>query len=216
MMIKNDPRTELDQLIRRNGDDYVTLSRLLGRNAAYVQQFIKRGTPRQLPERERGVLARYFGVDEQILGGPDAANGKTRAAGLRLVPKLAIGASAGSGALTDVEALAGKVGFDETWLRHMGLDPARLSLIRVQGDSMQPTLADGDDIMVDTACADRPPKKGIYVLRLDGTLMVKRVILGKDNMLSIMSDNSAFPTLDGINAADVTIIGRVVWVGRKL
>jgi Peptidase S24-like len=215
-MIKNDPRIELDQLIRRNGDDYVTLSRLLGRNAAYVQQFIKRGTPRQLPERERGVLARYFGVDEQILGGPDAANGTMRAAGLRLVPKLAIGASAGSGALTDVEALAGKVGFDETWLRHMGLDPARLSLIRVQGDSMQPTLADGDDIMVDTAAALRAPTKGIHVLRFDGTLMVKRLGLGKGGTLSILSDNPGFAAIEDVSASDVTIIGRVVWVGRKL
>jgi Peptidase S24-like len=211
-MSQNDPRAELDRLIRDNGDDYVTLSRLLGRNAAYVQQYIKRGSPKRLPERERGVLARYFGVDEKVLGAPQAPNGP----GLRLVPKLAIGASAGAGALTDVEALAGKVGFDEAWLRHMGLDPARLSLIRVEGDSMQPTLNDGDDIMVDTAAADRAPKKGIHVLRLDGTLMVKRLLPGKGGKLSILSDNPAFPPIEDVNAAEVAIIGRVAWVGRKL
>ena len=181
-------RAALDRLIRDNKDDYVSLSRLLGRNAAYVQQYIKRGSPKRLPERERQILARYFGVDERVLGAP----GDARGSDLRLVPKLAVGASAGGGALTDGEALAGKVGFDEKWLRKMGLDPARLSLIQVQGDSMQPTLNDGDDIMVDTAAALRAPKKGIHVLRLDGTLMVKRLLPGKGGTLSILSDNPAY------------------------
>jgi hypothetical protein len=211
-MIENETRAALDRLIRDNGDDYVTLSRLIGRNAAYVQQFIKRGSPKRLPERERQILARYFGVDERVLGAPEVPRG----AGLRLVPKLAVGASAGGGALTDLEALAGKVGFDETWLRQMGLDPAGLSLIRVLGDSMQPTLNDGDDIMVDTAGANRPPKKGIHVLRLDGTLMVKRLVPGKGGTLTILSDNPDYAAIEDVDAADVAVIGRVVWVGRKL
>jgi hypothetical protein len=207
-----DPRAELDRLIRANGDDYAALSKFLGRNAAYVQQFIKRGSPKILPEKERGLLARYFGVDERTLGAPEDA----RRSGLRLVPKLAVGASAGAGALTSEEALAGKVGFDETWLRKMGLDPARLSLIRVQGDSMQPTLNDGDDIMVDTAAAERPIKKGIHVLRYDGSLMVKRLQPEKGGMLSILSDNPAYAPLVEIAASAISVIGRVVWVGRKL
>jgi phage repressor protein C with HTH and peptisase S24 domain len=211
-MVNDDPRAELDRLAQLHGDDYLSLSRLVGRNPAYIQQYIKRGSPRRLPEHERGILARYFGVDEKTLGAPEAPN----KSGLRLVPKLAVGASAGGGALADGEALAGKVGFDETWLRRMGLDPARLSLIRVAGDSMQPTLNDGDDIMVDTAAADRIPKKGIHVLRYDGTLMVKRLQPGKGGRLSILSDNPAYSPLEDIDAKEVTVIGRVVWVGRKL
>jgi Peptidase S24-like len=211
-MNQTDPRAELDRLIQANGDEYSALSRLLGRNAAYVQQYIKRGSPKLLPERERSVLARYFGVDERVLGAPDDA----RRSGLRLVPKLAVGASAGAGALNSDEALAGKVGFDGKWLRKMGLDPARLSLIRVNGDSMQPTLNDGDDIMVDTAAAERPPKKGIHVLRLDGTLMVKRLQPEKEGRLSILSDNTNYPPIVDLDAGEVIVIGRVVWVGRKL
>jgi hypothetical protein len=210
-MEKDDPRNALDQLIRDNGDDYVSLSRLLGRNAAYVQQYIKRGSPRVLPEKERGILARYFGVDERVLGAAATVRD-----GLRLVPKLAIGASAGAGALTDVEALAGKVGFDESWLRTMGVDPAQVTLIKVQGDSMQPTLNDGDDIMVDKSAALRAVKNGVHVLRMDDVLMVKRVMTGKKGVLSVLSDNPASPQWPDVNAAKLTIIGRVVWVGRKL
>jgi hypothetical protein len=211
-MTQTDPRAELDRLIRENGDEYVALSRLLGRNAAYVQQYIKRGSPKILPEKERAVLARYFGVDERVLGAPDRPKG----AGLRLVPKLAVGASAGAGALTHEEALAGKVGFDEAWLRKMGVEPAQVSLIRVEGDSMQPTLNDGDDIMVDKAAALRPLKDGVHVLRMDDALMVKRLVLRKGGRLSVLSDNPAYPDWRDLDAGAVSVIGRVVWVGRRL
>jgi hypothetical protein len=211
-MTQDDPRAALDRLIQDNGDDYVRLSRMLGRNAAYVQQYIKRGSPKLLPEKERGMLARYFGVDERMIGAPDREQGN----GLRLVPKLAVGASAGAGALTEAEGFAGKVGFDEKWLRKLGVDPAQVSLIRVEGDSMQPTLNDGDDIMVDKAAALKPIKSGVHVLRMDDVLMVKRIVVGKGGKLSVLSDNSTYPSWPDVDAGAVQLIGRVVWVGRKL
>jgi Peptidase S24-like len=211
-MTQIDPRAELDRLIHDNGDDYVSLSRLLGRNVAYIQQYMKRGSPKHLPEKERHILARYFGVDERTLGAPD----REKNGGLRLVPKLAVGASAGAGALTNEEALAGKVGFDEAWLRKMGVDPAQVSLIRVEGDSMQPTLNNGDDIMVDKAAALRAVKDGVYVLRMDDTLIVKRLAKGKGGKISVLSDNPEYPSLHHLDASAVQVIGRVVWIGRKL
>ncbi|MGE4321779.1 MAG: hypothetical protein AB7E60_01965 [Sphingobium sp.] len=65
--MENIVRTMLDTLIRESGSNYSEVSRLLGRNAAYIQQFIKRGSPRKLEEEDRYVLARYFGVDENVL-----------------------------------------------------------------------------------------------------------------------------------------------------
>ncbi len=58
-MDEPDARAALERLIADNGDDYAGLSKLAGRNAAYIQQYIKRGTPKKLPERERAILARY-------------------------------------------------------------------------------------------------------------------------------------------------------------
>jgi hypothetical protein len=98
---------------------------------------------------------------------------------MRLIPKLSVGASAGPGAIPDRETLAGKIGFDEKWLRKQGLDPAMLSLIQVDGDSMSPTLNHGDDIMVDNRAATGPLRDGIHVIRLDDALMVK-VLDGQD------------------------------------
>jgi Peptidase S24-like len=212
-MDENDPRLVLDRLIADNHEDYAGLSKLVGRNAAYVQQYIKRGSPKQLGERERGILARYFGVDEAVLGAPKL-RGRGRD-GLRLVPKLAIEASAGSGALTDIEALAGQVGFDEKWLKKMGCEPSELSLIRVAGDSMVPTLIDGDDIMVDRGAANRPLRDGIHVIRMDDVLMVKRLSRGPSGTISVLSDNPVYPDWSEVDGIEVTILGRVVWVGRR-
>ena len=94
------------------------------------------------------------------------------------VPRLSLGASAGAGSLDEDERTAGVMAFDAQWLRHLGVRPQRVSIIRVDGESMAPTLSDGDDIMVDhDDDADRL-RDGVYVLRLDGVLMVKRVALG--------------------------------------
>lgn len=215
MMGPGNPRAELDRLAQKHGEDYASLSRLVGRNPAYIQQYIKRGSPKHLPERERTILARYFGVDPRILGAPED-DGTTRADGLRLVPKLAVGASAGAGAWAEGEALAGRVGFDEAWLRKLGVDPKNVSLIRVEGDSMQPVLNDGDDIMVDRGATFQPLRDGIHVIRLDGALMVKRLARAPGGLLSVLSDNPAYPSWPGRDPAEVELVGRVVWVGRRL
>jgi hypothetical protein len=214
VMLDANPREELERLARSHGDDYAALSRLVGRNPAYIQQFIKRGSPRRLPERERAILARYYGVDARVLGAPEAEN--SQHSGLKLVPKLAVGASAGAGALTNGEPLAGKVGFDETWLRKLGVEPANVSLICVEGDSMQPALNDGDDIMVDRGAALNPLRDGIHVIRIDGVLMVKRLARAPGGRLSVLSDNAAYPCWPDRDPAEVEVVGRVVWVGRRL
>lgn len=213
-MDEDDPRQFLDQLIAANGDDYAGLSKMVGRNAAYIQQYIKRGSPKRLGERERGVLARYFGVDETRLGAP-MERGKPNN-GLRMIPKLPIEASAGAGALTDDELITGQMGFSDKWLKKLGCAPSQLSLIRVLGDSMVPTLIDGDDIMVDRSAAFRPVQDGIYVIRMDDTLLVKRLAKGPGGRLSILSDNPAYPGWPDVDGAAVTVIGRVVWTGRRL
>ena len=215
-------RIALDRLIAERGENYADLSRLIGRNPAYIQQFIKRGTPRKLDEDDRRVLARYFGVAEEMLGAtaPDPARFATR--GRRLpavvaVPRLALGASAGVGSLDDDERAAGALAFDAGWLRHMGVRPQRVSIIRVDGESMAPTLNDGDDIMVDHDDAADRLRDGIYVLRLDGVLMVKRVAMGPlRGRFSVLSDNGHYPDWADIDPELVDIVGRVVWTGRRL
>src|SRR5260221_3256737 len=189
---------------------------MLGRNAAYIQQFIKRGVPKRLSEEDRQKLARYFGIDESRLGGP--ALQPTPAEGLIAIPRFDVQASAGPGAFTDAEQPVAHLGFDERFLKQLcSARPADLSIIRVRGDSMFPTLADGDDIMVDRSVQGTVLQDGIYVLRRDDTLTVKRIAVHPGSRkLTISSDNSAYPTWPECDPADVEVIGRVVWAGRKI
>lgn len=210
------PRAELARLIAERREDYAGLSRLLGRNAAYIQQFIKRGVPRKLAEEDRQKLARYFGVDESLFGGPVRA--PEPAKDLIAIPRFDIRASAGPGAFTDGETPIAHLGFDQRFLKQLcGAAPHDLSIIRVRGDSMYPTLADGDDIMVDRSAAGTRLRDGIYVLRRDDTLTVKRIAVHPGSKrLTISSDNNAYPTWPDCDPQDVEVIGRVVWAGRKI
>jgi hypothetical protein len=217
-MAETDPRMRLEQLIRERGEDYVGLSRLLGRNAAYIQQYIKRGTPRRLAEEDRRLLARYFGVDEAQLGGMPGSGGGG-GEGLISVPRLDVNASAGPGALDAEEKRLGRIGFDAAWLRRLGVGgggPGRLSVIRVDGDSMSPTLSDGDEILVDREDGAGRLRDGIYVLRVEGALVVKRLAVGPGGRLSVRSDNQAYPGWPDVEPGSVDVIGRVVWAGRRL
>lgn len=216
-----DPRIVLERLIAERGENYADLSRLLKRNPAYIQQFIKRGSPRKLDEEDRRVLARYFGVAEELLGGPGAGVAIERKSrplpAVVPVPRLALGASAGSGSLDEDERAAGVLAFDANWLRHLGVRPQRVSIIRVDGESMAPTLNDGDEIMVDHDDDATRLRDGVYVLRLDGVLMVKRIATGpRRGVFSILSDNAHYPAWMDIDPSLVAIVGRVVWTGRRL
>ena len=133
------------------GESLAGLSRLLGRNDAYIQQYLRKGTPRRLPERERRTLARYFAVPESMLGGP-AASRAVAERGLVAVSRSAVRASAGPGAIAEDQAARPYFAFDPRWLRALTATPSeRLTMIRVEGDSMAPTLNAGDDILVDHA-----------------------------------------------------------------
>ena len=214
-MTDDEARAALQRLIEDRGEDYAGLSRLLGRNPAYVQQFLKRGSPRRLAEGDRRLLSRYFGIDEAELGGPPPA---PHAGRLVAVPRLDVGAAAGAGALGGDERARSHIAFDPAWLRQVASGaPDLLSIIRVEGDSMAPTLADGDEILVDRGDSGGRLRDGIYVLRIDEALVVKRLALNPSSRtVSVRSDNPAYPGWPDCDQAAVDVVGRVVWAGRRI
>lgn len=77
-------------------------------------------------------------------------------------------------------------------------------------------IADGDNILVDTDDRERL-RDGIYVLRTDDALLVERLSVNPaTKRLTIRSDNDAYPSWDSCDPATVSVIGRVVRVGRQL
>lgn len=216
-MVNSDPRTRLLQLAGEQGTSLSRLSELIGRNSTYLQQFIRKGSPRKLEEGDRRVLARFFGVAEGELGAPEEKSsniaGKATRSDWVDVPRLPLGASAGSGLLAGDERPIGAFRFATRWLREQGLDPAQLSAIRVEGDSMEATLRDGDEILVDRT--PRTLRDGIHVVRTGEALLVKRLDLARPGVVALVSDNPAYRTIE-LAPGEVQVIGRVVWKSGRL
>ena len=82
---------------------------------------------------------------------------------------------------------------------------------------MAPTLNAGDDIRVGLGdCMDRL-RDGIYVLRADDVLVVKRLALNPtERCVTVQSDNPAYPDWPDCDMDEIHCIGRVIWAGRKI
>ncbi len=207
-----DTRTRLSEAARERGSSLAALSRMLGRNPTYLQQFITKGSPRKLEEGDRRKLAQFLGLDESELGAPSEAV-VTRLGDWVEVSRLNIDASAGPGAVHLGEEPFDSFRFSRRWLAENGLEGAKLSAIRVVGDSMEPLLRDGDEVLVDMRT--QPFRDGIYVVRLDDTLLVKRVANQGGGRFSLLSQNLAYPPILA-RAEDFALIGRVVWKSGRI
>ena len=207
-MDQADPRASLAALVVRSGSSYAALSRLIGRNAAYLQQFVTRGTPRRLAEVDRRRLSAFFGVDERVLG----ADADAPASWTVGVPRLDVAAAAGPGTPIDQDRTIGMAGFDPALIARLGVRPNSLTVIRAAGQSMEPAIADGDELLVDLSDRRIDGRGAIHVLRIDGGVMVKRIEANGQGY-RIVSDNPAYPPFE---TAAVDVIGRVVWLSRAL
>lgn len=135
------------------------------------------------------------------------------------IPLYEVTAAAGGGAVVEAERVVDFLHFKRDWIRHeLHASPADLYLINVDGESMEPTLRPGDVILVDHR-DQKQARDGIYVLRLDGALLVKRLQKLPGGIIEVTSDNPAYKPFK-INADqvgdDFAIIGRVVWSGRRM
>lgn len=227
MLSSETVRQRLDELIRQSKkDDYASISALIGKNHAYIQQFIHRGVPQRLKEEDRLKIAGYFDIPDWELGGPvKERTGSTYIPGFSdapdegivMIPSYDIRASAGYGAFVEREWTDDFMPFQSQFLKKLtSSNPNHLAIITVTGDSMTPTLSEGDRILVDTQ-ETKMKRDGIYVMRNDDTLSVKRISVNPSTgFLTIKSDNPLYEIWPSVNPDAIHIIGRVVWVGRNL
>lgn len=107
--------------------------------------------------------------------------------------------------------------FRSDWIRRITTaKPQDLAVVRVSGDSMWDTLHDGDHILIDrtkkTVGVD-----AIYVIRIDDELQIKRISKHPaTRLLTIKSDNPAYPTYSEIQPESIDVVGKAIWLGRNL
>ena len=94
------------------------------------------------------------------------------------VASVAVRPSMGGGHLVEQEPANGRpYHFQRSWIKHdLRADPANLRIMHVEGDSMMPTLHDGDIVLVDLGRRTTPPP-GIFVLHDGMGLVAKRLEL---------------------------------------
>lgn len=122
--------------------------------------------------------------------------------------------SAGHGAWNEGTKVLAQLAFTVYSLRKQGLNPSRLSAIRVDGDSMVGLLEDGDTVLIDHG-RNQLEAEAVYVIRLDDHLYAKRLQRMFDGSIRIISENKAYGELvvPRSQLEDLEIVGRVVWAG---
>ena len=130
--------------------------------------------------------------------------------------------AAGNGHLNDTDAVTGSLAFRKDWLNDMGLSRDSAVIATASGDSMEPTIHNGDMLLIDLDRTSVPARareagdtrpSGIYAVLDDGAARVKRVELAAPGTFALLSDNPAFP-VEFRPSDSMSIIGRVVWWGH--
>ena len=108
--------------------------------------------------------------------------------------------------------------FRKSWIKQgLKASPSQLRIMKVEGDSMEPTLFDGDTVLVDMdRKAPNPP--GIFVLD-DGMGLVAKRLQHVPNSdppaVRVISDNKHYPEYER-TADEIVIIGRIRWFAREI
>jgi len=106
------------------------------------------------------------------------------------------------------------VAFRKDWMQRKG-SPDKMSLIKVSGDSMEPTLLSGDLVLVDHGRNSIASQGGIYAISIDDEIMIKRVQPSFPDKLLIISDNKQYAPYK-MSTANVRVNGKVIWYARDL
>jgi phage repressor protein C with HTH and peptisase S24 domain len=120
--------------------------------------------------------------------------------------------SAGKGVVPE-NAVEMRVAFRKEWIARKG-NAKNMVLIKISGDSMDPTLLNGDLVLVDRGRNYFEPQGGIYAIALDDVIMIKRVQLVGD-YARIISDNKMYEPFE-VKADRIKINGKVIWFAREL
>jgi len=211
-----------------------TASLAIERNAAYLHQFVHRGTPKVLAEDDREALAEHLGCSPDLLkhgrgfgrrARPNPKPGPARPSpyaaprGYSAVPEIDVRASAGPGAWNEeFEQTSDMWIFADPLIRHeFRAKPEDLQMITVDGDSMAPVLSSGDRVLIDVS-RKVPVPPGIFVI-WDGMGLVAKRIEHVPNSdpprIVLKSLNPEYDSYERL-AEEVRVVGRAVWVSRRL
>jgi len=215
-------KENLVRLMEERGFNKKSLSLATGKNETLVRDVLTNtGSPRY---DTVSALAKALGVSvPQLMG-----DAETQPYSAPIPPALPdnitevvrydAALSAGPGSLIDPNAEPlGVCHFETQWLKTVTRAVGeQLAVVRVDGDSMEPTLADGDWILIDRT-QTRINREGVYALQIGDMVWIKRISLNlSEKLVRVISDNTNYPVQE-LEESELQILGRAVWiVGRKV
>jgi phage repressor protein C with HTH and peptisase S24 domain len=184
-------------------------------------------TPQQISSWERGRFSpshkNLMSICELLSLNLDSLSGKISPVAhsefdlpdeFSLVEKKAGAISAGSG-LRPNDEVDFRLAFRNDWLDKFG-GANQLFAMRVEGDSMEPTLMENDMVLINKNAITIGAGGGIFGINWKKMVLVKRLQLNpQTNQIAIKSDNSKY---DSVSVAldEIQIEGKVIWYGREL
>lgn len=167
-------------------------------------------------ETSPAYLAGETDDDAPVSVAPSALDALAEKMDLAVVPELELGYSMGPGSVLDQYEQRGVVPFQRAWLRSMMRGSiADLFVARGEGDSMQPTLLDGDIVLIDTSQKDIRQQDRIWAVSYGDLGMIKRVRRSPRGTYQLLSDNPAVPPIECADE-EMHVVGRVIWIGRRI
>lgn len=109
------------------------------------------------------------------------------------------------------------VGFDPTWLtRVYRVNIDDVALLVVRSNAMEPLVSYGDTIMIDRT-EHSFSSDAMYLLEVDKSLLLRRVQLRANGSVVLSAFNSEYTPeeIPKAQIANIEIIGKVIWIGRK-
>ena len=104
--------------------------------------------------------------------------------------------------------------FCREWLREHGVNWQNVMVVTMRGDSMEPTIMNNDNLLIDVA--ETEFQDGDIVTVNDGErILIRRLQHLLHGRMRMISDNQKYETID-IAASDITMIGKVIWRGTLL
>ena len=120
-----------------------------------------------------------------------------------------VSASAGGGADAQCEEIE-ELEIPEQFVFMLGgeRELKNIEAINVSGDSMEPTFSYNDIVFINRSKTDLQ-RGGIFTIRTEAGLFIKRVQKRIDGKIDIISDNQVYSTLT-LNPNEIEVVGRVV------
>ena len=122
--------------------------------------------------------------------------------------------NAGGGLVVASEQMEDFYAFRNDWLHRVATSKENVVLMRVEGDSMEDTVFDGDTVMVDLGRQEIKSGR-IFALGVGETVMLKRLEYTPANTVKVKSDNQAYEPYE-LQPNEIRIIGQVIWIARQL